>query len=62
MPKKQSKSRSKVERAMREVHRNEPSTVSRADVSEKRKEKMHKAIAFSKARKSGAKIPKRKGR
>lgn len=41
----------KIGRAMREVHEHEPSTVSRANVSEERKEKMRKAIAYSKARK-----------
>lgn len=51
----------KVASAMREVHTNEPSTVARAQVSEARKEKMRKAIAFSKARKAGARIPKKGG-
>jgi len=46
--------------AMREVHRNIPSTVKRADVSGPKKEAMLRAIAFSKARKGGAKIPKKK--
>lgn len=46
-------SKKKVAAAMREVHRNEPSTVARADVSEARKETMRQAIAFSKARKKG---------
>jgi hypothetical protein len=41
----------RLERAMREVHTNEPSTVKRAKVSEARKEKMRQAIAYSKARK-----------
>ena len=48
-----------LQRAMREVHTNEPSTVSRANVSPERKEKMRQAIAFSKARKAGAKLPKK---
>ena len=52
-------SRGKVERAMSEVHRNIPSTVKRANVSGKRKESMLRAIALSKARKAGARIPKR---
>lgn len=43
-------SKKKVAAAMREVHTNEPSTVARADVSKARKEKMRRAIAFSKAR------------
>jgi hypothetical protein len=47
----------KLERAMREVHTHEPSTVKRAKVSEERKEKMRQAIAYSKARKAGADIP-----
>lgn len=46
-------SRDDVERHMREVHRNVPSTVKRANVKGKRKEKMLQAIAFSKARKEG---------
>ena len=37
--------------AMREVHTNTPSTVTRANVSGKRKEAMLRAIAYSKARK-----------
>lgn len=44
-------SRKRVESAMSEVHRNIPSTVERANVSGERKEKMLRAIAFSKARK-----------
>ena len=39
-----------VESAMREVHTNIPSTVKRADVSGARRERMLRAIAFSKAR------------
>ena len=57
---KKSKSRKLVESAMEEVHENEPSTVTRADVSGAQKEKMLRAIALSKARKQGAKIPKRR--
>lgn len=48
-----------LESAMREVHKNTPSTVRRADVSGKKKEAMLRAIAFSKARKSGARIQKK---
>lgn len=48
----------KLAAAFREVHANEPSTVSRAKVSEARKKKMRVAIAFSKARKAGVRIPK----
>lgn len=40
---------------MAEVHRNIPSTVP-AHVKGKRREKMLQAIAFSKARKHGAKV------
>lgn len=42
--------RAKLEASMREVHENIPSTVKRADVSGERREKMLRAIAFSKAR------------
>lgn len=45
------KSRAKVSRAMREVHRKTPRTVTRAKVTGKRKERMLRAIALSKARK-----------
>lgn len=38
---------------MREVHRNIPSTVTRAKVKGKRREAMLRAIAFAKTRKSG---------
>lgn len=41
---------------MREVHTHIPSTVQRADVSGERKEAMLRAIAFSKARKAGARL------
>ena len=51
---------SKVERAMREVHKNIPSTVKRArHFGPGGKEAMLRAIVFSKARKLGAKIPKK---
>jgi len=43
-------------RMMKEVFDNEPSTVARADVSDARKRKMKIAIAYSKARKAGAKV------
>ena len=46
-----------TEKAFREVYENEPSTVKRAKVSPKRKEKMRKAIALDKAREAGANIP-----
>lgn len=41
-----------VETAMREVHRNIPSTVERANVSGEKREAMLRAIAFSKTRKA----------
>lgn len=41
----------RVEAAMKEVHDNIPSTVTRADVSGAKREAMLRAIAFSKARK-----------
>lgn len=44
--------------AMREVHTNIPSTVKRAKVKGKKRKKMLLAIAFSKARKAGAHLPK----
>ena len=49
-----------LSRMMSEVHRNTPSTVTRADVSGARKEGMLRAIAFSKARKAGVRVPKKK--
>jgi len=62
MAKKQSRTRRLVEKAMSEVHTNEPSTVARAKVSPARKEKMRRRIALEKARKAGARIPKAKGK
>lgn len=54
------KSRAIVGRAMREVHENEPSTVTRAQhFGPGGKEAMLRAIALSKARKAGAKIRRR---
>ena len=53
------KSRKKVEEAMREVHKRTPSTVKRANVKGKRREAMLRAIAFEKARKDGAKVPRK---
>jgi hypothetical protein len=47
-----SKHNSRLEAAMREVHKNIPSTVQRADVHGEKREKMLRAIAFSKAGKS----------
>jgi hypothetical protein len=46
-------SQKKVAAAFHEVMHNEPSTVARADVSEKRKQKMRVAIALNKARQKG---------
>ena len=60
MAKKQSASKEKLDTAMHEVFANEPSTVTRAQVSPERKRKMKVAIAFSKARKAGAELPKKK--
>lgn len=58
--KKPSKSRALVTRMMEEVHRDEPSTVTRAQrFGPGGKEAMLKAVALSKARKAGAKIPKK---
>ena len=51
----------RVKAAFHEVMHNEPSTVSRANVSAKRKRKMRIAIALNKARKAGAKIPQKHG-
>lgn len=61
MAKKKSASKEKLENAMREVFRDEPSTVIRAKVSPERKRKMKVAIAFAKARKAGAQLSKKKG-
>lgn len=43
-----------VEEAMKEVHKNIPSTVERANVSGEQEEKMLEAIAFSKAKKAAS--------
>ena len=52
-----------VGQMMREVHRDEPSTVTRAKhFGPGGKEAMLRAVAFSKARKAGAKVPKNKTR
>jgi ribosomal protein L23 len=60
MAAKKSASKQKLETAMREVFTDEPSTVTRANVSPERKRKMKVAIGFSKARKQGARLPKKK--
>jgi len=49
--KKRSPNKKKLAMAMDEVMHNEPSTVTRAKVSKKRKHKMKVAIAYAKARK-----------
>ena len=49
-----------LEKMMSEVHRNTPSTVSRANVSGAKKEAMLRAIGFAKARKAGAKLKKKR--
>jgi len=46
--------RAKVEEAMREVHTNVPKNVKKTGKTGKSKEAMLRAIAFSKARASGA--------
>lgn len=59
MPKKPSKTRQKVHRAFREVHRNEPETVkkTRARHGKAAADKQLKRIALDKARRAGARIP-----
>ena len=61
MPGRKSKSSRLVQSAMREVHANEPSTVTRAKhFGPGGKEAMLQAIALNKARKAGAHIPYKK--
>lgn len=48
-----------IKESFKEVFENVPSTVKRARVSGERKRKMMIAIALAKARKRGAKIPKK---
>lgn len=48
----------KVSAAFREVYTDTPTTVTRAGVKGLRKQKMLAAVALSKARKAGARIPK----
>lgn len=52
-------SKEKLRSAMHEVFTSEPSTVTRAKVSPERKREMKIAIGYAKARKSGAKLPKK---
>ena len=61
MAKKKSQSKKKLEAALHEVFTNEPSTVTRANVSPERKRKMKIAIAYAKSRAQGAKLSKKKG-
>jgi ribosomal protein L23 len=56
---KKSAAKKKLEAAFREVYTDEPSTVTRANVSGEKKRKMLAAVAYAKARKSGAKLPKK---
>jgi hypothetical protein len=62
MPTKPSKTERLVTNAMREVHTNTPSTVTRANVSAPKKEAMKRAIALEKAREAGADIPRKRGK
>ena len=61
MAKHVSASKKKLKAAMQEVFTDEPSTVTRAKVSPERKRKMKVAIAFTKARAKGAKLPRKNG-
>ena len=54
-----SKGKGAVDAAFHEVFTHEPSTVKRAKVSGARKRKMQIAIALTKARQAGAKIPRK---
>lgn len=54
-----SKSSGILQRNIREVRTNRPSTVSRANVSEARKKQMEIAIAYEKSRRQGAHLPKK---
>ena len=58
-PPRMGKSKRLVKAAFEEVYADEPSTVTRANVSGERKRKMLVAIALSKARKRGARVPKK---
>ena len=55
----QSRSKKLLESAFSEVHTNIPSTVKATGKTGKAKEQMLAAVAFSKARKKGARLPKR---
>jgi len=52
-------SKEKLQAAIKEVMANTPSTVKRAKVKGKKKRAMLLAIAYSKARASGADLPKK---
>ena len=54
-----SRSRTILGEMMEEVHERIPSTVRRANVTGARRTAMLRAIAFSKARKAGARLPKK---
>jgi hypothetical protein len=58
---KKTKTEKLVESAMSEVHTNVPSTVKATGKTGAEKEAMLAAVAFSKARQSGAKLPKKRG-
>ena len=62
MPAKKSKTEKLVESAMSEVHTNVPSTVKATGKTGAEKEKMLAAVAYSKARDKGAKVPKKGSR
>lgn len=57
-----SKSQQKLDKAMSEVHTNVPSTVKATGKTGAEKEAMLAAVAYSKARKAGAKLPKKGSR
>lgn len=61
-PKKGTKSRALLDEAMREVHGNTPARVkhTRRKFGKKRAERQRRAIAISKAREAGARLPRGK--
>jgi hypothetical protein len=58
MAKKQSKSKAKVARAMREVFKHPPKTVKANTAAGRRRQLV--AVALNKARKAGARVPRKK--
>lgn len=60
MAKPKSTSKKLIEDAMSEVHTNVPSTVKATGKTGAEKEKMLAAVAFSKARDKGARVPPKK--